>query len=163
MKRTKFDETKDQRVANEAGVPQALMCIAHGCPNRWAVDKGGGRLCSAHAWVDPEQWPAVTQQQQWDETERARMLGEPPAYAEPMTKGQKTRIVARMREILADFGKPKDPKAWAKRLRDREQGGERLSETQRTMWRAALGVDAASAWNSGGTIPEPKCEEEWTP
>ncbi len=31
-----------------------------------------------------------------------------------------------------------DPRAWAYALRDREQRGEQLSETQRAMWREAL-------------------------
>ena len=35
-----------------------LMCQAHGCPNRWSVDRGS-RLCSAHAWEEPHKWQKV--------------------------------------------------------------------------------------------------------
>lgn len=136
MKRSKFDETRDQRAADDEGAPRHLMCSAHGCPNRWSTSDGN--LCRWHADAEPNRWPEITQQQQWDETERARMRGEPKPYVEPLTKADKGRIVARMREVLRDFGAPKDPKAWAKRLRERERRGERLGENQRTMWRAAL-------------------------
>lgn len=34
-----------------------------------------------------------------------------------------------------------NPKAWAHRLREREQAGERLSPPQRAMWRSALGAE----------------------
>lgn len=65
--------------------------------------------------------------------------------------GDKAEIGARMGEVMADVGRPKDRKAWAKRLRDREHRGERLSGNQRTMWRAALGI---GAWNSTGMAAE---------
>ena len=70
MKRTAFDENRDQRVAEEAGADQRLMCCAHGCPNRWSVDIGK-RMCSAHYAADPIEWPAVTQQQIDAQTDRA--------------------------------------------------------------------------------------------
>ena len=34
-----------------------------------------------------------------------------------------------------------DPKAWAKRLQARELGGEKLGMAQKTMYRAALGIE----------------------
>jgi hypothetical protein len=34
------------------------------------------------------------------------------------------------------------PRAWAERFRDREERGERLTQAQRTMWRAALSAEA---------------------
>lgn len=50
----------------------SLMCSASGCPNRWSVHmEGRGRLCSAHAWKLPAQWPGITQEQlQLDEHKR---------------------------------------------------------------------------------------------
>ena len=77
MRRSAFDETRDQHTADHLDRRAPLMCAAHGCPNRWTVDAGHGRLCSAHAWAEPESWPDITYAQQWDETERARMRGEP--------------------------------------------------------------------------------------
>ena len=35
-----------------------------------------------------------------------------------------------------------DHKAWARRMQEREEAGDRLTMTQREMWRAALGVAA---------------------
>jgi hypothetical protein len=48
------------------------------------------------------------------------------------------------REAVLMLGKPfvKDPKAWAHRLRDREQAGELLSKVQREAWRSALKIHA---------------------
>ena len=111
MKRSAFDEKMDQRTADDAGTPQALMCHAHGCPNRWSVDAGKGRCCSAHAWADQNRWPEITQQQ-WDETERARLAGEdkPLRYVEPLTKRAKRdrgeRLSAAQEHALAEVRKP---------------------------------------------------------
>lgn len=38
--------------------------------------------------------------------------------------------------------KSTDPKYWAHLLKGREEGGEKLTQAKRTMWRAALGVTA---------------------
>lgn len=123
---------------------QHLLCAAHGCPNRWSVDAGHGRLCSAHAWAEPESWPDITYAQQWDETERARMRGEP---APPVSR--RVADPARMRRALAGLRQqldaPRDPKAWAWRLKAREEGGEQLTPAQREAWRAALHVELARA------------------
>jgi len=52
---------------------RALMCAANECPNRWSVLKEGDRgLCTAHAWAERSEWPAITEREQWDETDRAR-------------------------------------------------------------------------------------------
>jgi hypothetical protein len=66
MRRTTFDENRDQRAVDEAVSGGSLMCCAHGCPNRWTVDSGDRgihRLCSAHAWSDRDRWPSITNQQ----------------------------------------------------------------------------------------------------
>lgn len=42
-------------------------------------------------------------------------------------------------ETAPDVGDKRiDPRAWAYRLRDREARGDRLTQAQRTMWRAAI-------------------------
>ena len=82
MKQSKFDQTRDQIIADrpdyQRGYTPEQMCSAHGCPNRWTVDRGA-RLCSSHDREHPERWPGITERQQWDETERARVrgMGEP--------------------------------------------------------------------------------------
>lgn len=54
--------------------------------------------------------------------------GPPPSLAE------RARLFRRMHEPMPD----KDPKAWAKALRDREQLGEFVSPVQAHAWRTAL-------------------------
>lgn len=126
-----------------------LMCAAHGCPNRWSIDMGNGRLCRFHDGAEKDYWPEITQAQQWAETERARLRGEAKPVAPPLSDVQKTRILNRARNVFAAMAEQKDPKAWACKLRDREQAGEALNERQRTAWRAAK-------------IDEPVSEEETT-
>ena len=69
MKRTTFDSSRDQRVADEHTVSSKLLCRADGCPNRWSIAEGQfgdgiQGLCSAHAHADHHDWPAVTQAEQ---------------------------------------------------------------------------------------------------
>jgi hypothetical protein len=56
-----------------------------------------------------------------------------------MTLTQKKALIA----SLASVGKvAQNPKAWAERLRDREQGGSYLTRVQRQAWREVLGEQA---------------------
>ena len=137
--KAKHDSTSGN--GGDGAVLQALMCSAHGCPNLWSTSDGN--LCRWHSAAEPNRWPEITQQQQWDETERSRMRGEPEPYVEPLTRADKAAVIARMREVLANFGRPKEPNAWAIRLRDRERTGERLGEHRRAAWREALKVERA--------------------
>jgi hypothetical protein len=73
MKRNSFDDRRDKQTANESYEDRDLLCKAPGCPNRWSVSVGGGPgYCSAHAWAHPSRWSGITEQQQWNQTERAR-------------------------------------------------------------------------------------------
>lgn len=122
----------------------SLMCAAHGCPNRWSIDVGHGRVCSAHAAADPSRWPEVTQTQQWDETERARLRGEPQP---PAPAPRRTTDPARLRVLLrryADHVRAREqaPKRWAWKLKAREEADPHsLNDAQRAMWREALHQD----------------------
>lgn len=85
-KQNAFDKARDQSAADREDYPKgftpAQMCKANGCPNRWTVtsdDKGIHELCSAHAWADKNRWPEITQQQIWDETDRALKRGDKAA------------------------------------------------------------------------------------
>jgi hypothetical protein len=130
----------DARAAGGVDRDAGLMCAAHGCPNLWCVDAGNGQLCSAHAWSDPSRWPEITQVQQWNETERARMRGQDPA---PSTS-RRTTDPQRLRVLLRRYAdhvraREQDPKRWARKLRAREEATpELVNDTQRAMWRAAL-------------------------
>lgn len=140
MKRSAFDEARDLRIANEVGTDRQSMCRASGCPNAWSVnsdDRGLHRLCSAHAWAEPHAWPQVTQEQHDAQTHRvlvkAVQIGQP---AKPrLTRDEKAEILLSMRDMFAG---QTDPKAWAYRLRDREQCGDRLNYFLRDLWRAVL-------------------------
>lgn len=142
--------SRDERIADDAGADRQLLCSAHGCPNRWAVDAGNGRLCSAHAWVGRHLWPQVTQEQQDAETDRARAAmndPEPPAYVR--------RDPARLGAALAKLAQQKDPMRGFRRLQWVEQNragrlpsGQQMTEFQRWAWRHALrraGVALADA------------------
>jgi len=123
---------KDIESENEAH--RALMCVAHNCPNRWTVDAGSGRLCSKHAWADPLDWGAITQQIHAGAFTKAHRYEEPPRV---MTKDEKIGTLLKLKDL---FKMPQDPKDWAYRLQERERKGEKLSEIQRKMYRGALRV-----------------------
>jgi hypothetical protein len=110
---------------------KSLMCKAHGCPNRWSVDLGGGGLCSRHAWVDPSKWGEVTR-----EMAVASSYGTPAALVKAVSEAEKEQILRRLSEI----GSPSDPKLWAKALQEREKRGDRLTPFQKSAWREALRV-----------------------
>ena len=104
------------------------FCIAKGCPNRWAVDMGS-RLCSAHAWSQPHQWPRITEEQYQKPSPEAKPA--PRVY----TLEEKMKALQDLRNLLKQ---PQDMKAWAHKLKAREKAGERLTSQQREAWRTAL-------------------------
>jgi len=110
-----FRELAKQRAAPDDS--RTLMCSAHGCPQRWSVDPG--QLCSYHAWAETKDWPRITED----------LFSMGPWELNPKKPVNTTQY-------------PGDTKAWAKRLRDREQAGDHLSKLQRTMWREAIGEAA---------------------
>ena len=55
-----------------------------------------------------------------------------------LTRADKAAILTRMRTLFTSPSR--DLKAWAKALKAREEAGERLSSTHRSMRRAALGM-----------------------
>lgn len=110
----------------------AIKCAAHGCPNNWTVDAGQSKLCSRHAWADPLDWGAITQEIHAGAFTRINKTQEP---VRRLTKDQKIDTLLKLKDVLKA---PVDPKEWAVRLRDREMGGDKLTEMQRKAWRAAL-------------------------
>ena len=130
MKRTAFDEARDQRIAREV-TDRTLMCRAQECPRRWSVNKGEGGLCSAHAWSDPKQWPQITQELHDLDLQKAR-YPEPP---EPVKTGTREQALAALKTMRV--GNP-DPKAWARKLESRDMSGEHLTRLQTTMYQEAL-------------------------
>lgn len=137
MKRTNFESFQDRKVADEYGVDTSLNCGARGCPNRWSIDGGEGRLCTAHSRVPMHQWGLVTQEQQHAETERARQSQRPTAVPRHVTQAEKVAILTSMQRIL-----PKADKGWAHALKARQDAGEYLTAAQRQMVRDTLGGQA---------------------
>ena len=136
MRRTAFDETRDQHIASEVTSERSLQCAAPGCPNRWSVDGEAGRTCSAHAWADRRDWPRVTREQLDHQVERARYgaaerAGE--AHAR-LTLANKRAILQRLSTVATH----KPGRAWAADLRERELRGETLTLTARRMWRSVI-------------------------
>ena len=107
------------------------FCKAKGCPNRWAVDMGS-RLCSAHAWSQPHQWPRITEEQY------QKPSPEPKPASRVYTLEEKMKALQDLRDL---FKQPQDMKAWAHKLKAREKAGERLTSQQREAWRTALRVN----------------------
>lgn len=130
-------QRRDYAVANQAaddfGADAKLRCGATGCPNRWTVDAGAGRLCSVHAWADPKQWPSITREQNAREADRA-MYG--------VTTRKPARLVSKAEALekleTLRINDPKDPLDWARKLKARDEAGERLTPAQREMYQAAL-------------------------
>lgn len=121
-------------IEKDVEASKALMCVAHNCPNRWSVDAGSGRLCSKHAWADPLDWGAITQQINAGAFTKVHRYTEP---AEPMTKEQKIATLLKLKDL---FKMPQEPKSWAYRLQERDRNGEKLSDLQRKMYREALRI-----------------------
>lgn len=121
----KFDKTEQQEDSYSP-----LMCKAHGCPNRWSVDLGGGGMCSRHAWVDPSKWGQITR-----EMASEASLGYPAASVKEYSQSEKVEILRRLQNLGRNPNR-----VWAEALREREQSGERLTPFQKSAWREALGV-----------------------
>lgn len=148
--------SRDERIANDVGADSALLCGAHGCPNRWAVDAGNGRLCSAHAWAGRHLWPQITQEAQDAETDRARAAFDAP----PPVDETPRRDPARLGAALSRLAQQKDSLAWAKRLQWCEEkrggklpSGQKMTEFQREAWRSAL------RWHAPPADPVPESPE----
>lgn len=129
MRRTGFDETRDQQVAAEVADDRWLRCAANDCPCKWTVSVGGARgLCSSHAWAELNLWPIITRQMLDDELDRARGARVVPA---PKLADRETAM-QRLRELRLGSAAPRQ---WAEDLERREREGKRLTPFQREAWR----------------------------
>lgn len=122
----------DQRVVEEIAAGKEAMCAAMGCPHRWSVDAGSGRLCSWHAWSDPHLWPRITQEQLEAMADKAREHRE-PALVKTMSRAEKAAAVAALRKVAEQKTPRKD---WARRIMERVRAGERLTPLVLKMARA---------------------------
>lgn len=125
----------DRRAANDAVAGQELMCAATGCPHRWSVDAGAGRLCSWHAWSDPHYWPQITQERLDAVADKARDQCRDRPATKALSRAEKTAILTSLRNVLKPRQGRKD---WAQRILDRSRDGEHISQLVLKMARDAL-------------------------
>ena len=136
--RRKVDE-----VADSLHGDREFMCQARDYPSEWSVKTEEHRLCTHHAFKQPHEWPPIT-----DKLLQLQAQGRLPTFASAarrippsaggwMSDDDKLRAINEIRAMLHN-SQAKDPKAWARRLRDREEAGEKLSKIQKAYWREAL-------------------------
>ena len=114
----------DRQIANEAN-DRSLMCKAHGCPNLWSCDFGE-KLCSAHAYSPPHDWPRITETLRTIETERALRNGRDMAPQRPASKAEIKSALLKLKGIGMGIG----PTAVLEGLRRRASRG-KLGRAQR--------------------------------
>ena len=133
----KYDQVVADEANKEAEETRKLRCQAHGCPMPWSSDFGMGRFCRWHRDKKPYEWPEITQftQAQFELDQKER-------YRQNSLKGERYADPERLKQIMSQLGNPPDSLAWARKLRDREQSGEKLSMIQKEAWRKALKVAA---------------------
>ena len=124
---------KIDSIENDMEMSRKLMCQSHNCPNVWSVDGGNGRLCSAHAWADPIDWGRITAS---ITARKITSVGSIPKPVKPVSEEDKRAIVGQFRRMMNER---RDPKLWAYKLKQREEGGEKLSDIQKKFWRTAMG------------------------
>ncbi|NDD52642.1 hypothetical protein EBZ39_01975 [bacterium] len=118
-----------------------LLCSAFECPMEWSVDKGM-KLCSHHAWSESHDWPKITEWLKSKvvmgtlETFKGKIEQSGYLPLDPYKKTPQKTI----KDVLEAFKAPKDPKAWAHKLKNREETGQKLSVIQKKAWREALRV-----------------------
>jgi len=119
----------DKEEAADSGYGE-LMCAARGCPNRWTVDAGNGRLCSRHAWKPAVEWPSIT-----EDIKSAPAPTMSVAEYKKVSDEEKMAILRKVEQMFSHT----NPKRWAYALKEREARGERLSSYQKSAWRESIG------------------------
>jgi hypothetical protein len=138
---------RDKLIADDVlETDRQLRCTAHGCPRLWSVQGERGKACSAHYWAEPADWPAVTADLQRQEVERAFAVSQAKPSAS-MTREQRRALLQRLAEVGREQA---DPKAWARRLRDRHKAGDPLTRGEIDAYRRALPYDG---WTDNGEVP----------
>ena len=117
------------------------ICSAFGCPELGSITASNvgdasdsNWFCRFHFNETADRWPEITRQRRlfWND------YREPEKPKVIVTPEYISRVKEELRQFAKSFGSPKDPKAWAKRLRAKEIAGEELSDAQRNAWRTAL-------------------------
>ena len=126
MRRSKFDESQDQRIADESEPDRKMMCGANGCPNLWSTSDV--HLCRWHAAAPAHRWPEVTRDMHDHITDQALSFCNDKPVSSPLSREEKSAILECLRTV---FTGPKDPLEWVCALEAKKASGERLSPTQK--------------------------------
>lgn len=130
--RSRRDARTVEHEQQQQAAESKLMCTAHGCPNRWSVDAGKGRLCSAHAWIPTKDWPAATQQQLDAQADRAAFPPAPPPSPPRRDMGQLRAELAKLAGARSIEGRNVE---WAKDILRHPDG---CTDAQLQIARAAV-------------------------
>ena len=115
MKRNGFDEYRDQQTANDFSKGSAACSFCGRMTENEALSQYGARCGACFT---------------------AYCTGGKPNPPMP-TKAQQIATLTRIKGLCVNNG---NPKAWAHKLKAREEAGELLSKPQREGWRVALGA-----------------------
>lgn len=122
--------------------PLKRMCCVFGCPELGSISPSNVGpaseaqwFCRFHFGESSDKWPEITRL-------RIRANDNPPSVQVETKVDVTPEYIAQVREELRrfakSFGRITDHKAWAKRLKAREEAGELMSDVQRNGWREAL-------------------------
>lgn len=128
----------DMRAADDVSASSDLMCAADGCPHRWSVDAGAGRLCSFHAWSPSRLWPQITQERLHAQAERALRAQMPVEPAPSMSFAEKRAALIALRDTLTTPHKA-GRTTWARDIVARVDAGEVVSPLVVRMARDVVG------------------------
>lgn len=116
----------DRQAVDDHDANRDLMCAANGCPHRWSVDAGAGRLCSFHAWAPAHRWPQITQERLDAMAERAHVAAQPKPPVPAFSREEKTQILRKLAEFVRE-PKTGGRRKWAHRIVERAEAGEHIS------------------------------------
>ena len=125
MRRTTFDGSQDQRIADDASSDNRLMCSARNCQNLWSTSDGN--LCRWHADAPPNRWPEVTEHMHGLITQRI-IERDRPQDAPFVSAAEKRAILNKLRIVMT---KPRDERLWLERLREKHRQGDSMSAMQK--------------------------------
>ncbi len=138
-----------QEVAPKAeSGPFNRPCFAFGCQELGTISPSTAGpmsdalwFCRWHWCETADNWPEITRQRRLASDMR---LPAPLDQRVEVTPEYIAKARAELRQLCGSFGLAKDPKAWARKLRDRELRGEQLGYMQAKLWRDVLGEDEAA-------------------
>ncbi len=118
MSRVGFDQTRDQKIADEFRATNMACSFCGGITDTRTLSAYGARCDECFAVY--------------------LNAGRPTPKA--MTRAEKVERLQQLKRLLGSMGSP--GREWAKRLKVREEAGEHLTPFQREAWRSAMRANA---------------------